>query len=190
MNQLTENITNAAQTLQRITEKARRCQDEQRPDATISLAQASSLRLMQQKVWVDAHWPIAWPNWPPGWWAKITAVWQKLIRYMLRWYINPIVQQQNTCELLYARSLEQRVVVHEVQEPSSCKLRPLIAPLCEPDVHLVLEIAKRSDTGILCIVVRRISLGVVDQNDFVRQINVRPSEALKAIQGQFLVPVV
>lgn len=53
------------------------------------------LELMRQRVEVEAHWPIAWPYWPPGLWAKVVALWQKLIRRLLCWYINPLVKQQN-----------------------------------------------------------------------------------------------
>ncbi len=44
---------------------------------------------------VNPHQPIAWPTWPPGLWPKIEAFLQKVIRRLLRWYINPIVEQQN-----------------------------------------------------------------------------------------------
>ncbi|MCP5097560.1 MAG: hypothetical protein GY943_18595 [Chloroflexi bacterium] len=54
-----------------------------------------SLQAMQQKVWVNSRWPIAWPDWPKGIVAKGTAVWQKLLRQLLQWYIDPIVHQQN-----------------------------------------------------------------------------------------------
>ncbi len=92
MDQLAENISSAAQTLQHITRDARQRQEE-RGDASPALV--SSLQMMHQKAWVDAHWPIAWHNRPPGLWAKGVALYHKLTRRMLRWYINPIVQQQN-----------------------------------------------------------------------------------------------
>jgi hypothetical protein len=44
---------------------------------------------------VNPHWPIAWPSWPPGLWPKIEALLQKVVRRLLRWYFNPIVEQQN-----------------------------------------------------------------------------------------------
>jgi hypothetical protein len=44
---------------------------------------------------VNPHWPIAWPDWPPGLRPKIEALLQKVVRRLLRWYINPIVEQQN-----------------------------------------------------------------------------------------------
>jgi hypothetical protein len=44
---------------------------------------------------VNPHWPIAWPTWPAGLWPKIEALLQKVVRRLLRWYINPLVEQQN-----------------------------------------------------------------------------------------------
>ena len=58
-------------------------------------AARASLRAMSLREHVDPHFPIAWPTWPPGTVPKITAAVQKVVRRLLRWYINPIVEQQN-----------------------------------------------------------------------------------------------
>jgi SAM-dependent methyltransferase len=47
------------------------------------------------REWVNSHLPIGWPVMPkrPG--AILKAYAQKVARRLLRWYINPIVDQQN-----------------------------------------------------------------------------------------------
>jgi O-antigen chain-terminating methyltransferase len=44
---------------------------------------------------VNPHLPIAWPEWPRGLVPKAVAAVQKVVRRLLRWYINPLVEQQN-----------------------------------------------------------------------------------------------
>lgn len=95
MDQLTDNIANAAQTLQEIIQTARRRHDES-CQGMASVAQVESLRLMQHKAWVEAQGYITWP---PGVGRKLVALWHKLIRRALAWYINPIVRQQNEFNL-------------------------------------------------------------------------------------------
>ena len=68
---------------------------------------------------VEPHQPIAWPEWPPGLWAKFRALFQKTTRRLLRWYIDPIVAQQNeiNAALLYAlESLAQEVALLQDQQ--------------------------------------------------------------------------
>jgi GT2 family glycosyltransferase len=62
---------------------------------------------------VEPHPPIAWPQWPPGVWPKVVALYQKIVRRMLRWYINPMIEQQNAINavLLYAVETLAREVV-------------------------------------------------------------------------------
>jgi GT2 family glycosyltransferase len=55
---------------------------------------------------VEPHQPIAWPEWPPGVWPKIRAVFQKLTRRLLRWYINPLVHQQNEINAVLLHAVE------------------------------------------------------------------------------------
>jgi hypothetical protein len=54
---------------------------------------------------VNPHLPIAWPTWPAGAWPKIVAVTQKVIRRLLQWYVNPIVEQQNRFNAAVVQSL-------------------------------------------------------------------------------------
>ncbi|MCL7453831.1 MAG: glycosyltransferase family 2 protein [Anaerolineae bacterium] len=55
---------------------------------------------------VESHSPIAWPDWPPGIWPKVVALSQKVARRLLRWYIDPIVQQQNVVNAAFLHALE------------------------------------------------------------------------------------
>lgn len=64
------------------------------------------LSVYRLQAHVEAHWPIAWPEWPPGLWPKIVAAGQKIVRRLLRWYINPIVDQQNAINATYLQALE------------------------------------------------------------------------------------
>lgn len=59
-------------------------------------ALVEGLDRMEAATSVDPHLPIAWPTWPPGLVPKLMAVTQKLVRRGLRWYIDPIVEQQNS----------------------------------------------------------------------------------------------
>ncbi|MHB9032817.1 MAG: class I SAM-dependent methyltransferase [Anaerolineae bacterium] len=53
------------------------------------------LARVRQTQWVNPHLPIGWPEMPRGIWAKLSAYAKKITRRLLRWYINPIVEQQN-----------------------------------------------------------------------------------------------
>lgn len=81
-----------------------------------SNSQALFLSLCMMDGRVESHWPIAWPHWPPGIWPKAVALYQKVIRRLLGWYINPIVEQQNeiNAALLHtAEMLAQEVALLE-----------------------------------------------------------------------------
>ncbi|MGD8820057.1 MAG: sulfotransferase domain-containing protein [Anaerolineae bacterium] len=56
---------------------------------------------------INPHLPIAWPRWPKGIRAKASAFAQKTIRLMLRWYINPIVEQQNRFNTAVVEALDE-----------------------------------------------------------------------------------
>lgn len=53
------------------------------------------LRELRARQWVNPHLPIGWPQMPRGLVPKIVAILQKVCRRLLRWYINPLVAQQN-----------------------------------------------------------------------------------------------
>jgi hypothetical protein len=56
---------------------------------------------------VSPHLPIAWPTWPPGLRPKLVALAQKIVRRLLRWYIDPIVEQQNRFNSAVVKTLDE-----------------------------------------------------------------------------------
>lgn len=70
--------------------------------------------LYKTEGYVEPHWHIAWPAWPPGIRPKIVALFQKIVRRLLRWYINPIIEQQNAVNASLLRTVEmlaQEIIV-------------------------------------------------------------------------------
>jgi len=61
----------------------------------VSLSRAAALEQVHATSWVNPHQPIAWPHWPDGVWPKAVALIQKVVRRLLRWYITPLVEEQN-----------------------------------------------------------------------------------------------
>jgi 2-polyprenyl-3-methyl-5-hydroxy-6-metoxy-1,4-benzoquinol methylase len=53
------------------------------------------LAAVRQYQYVNSHLPIGWPVMPQGVVNKLRAYGQKVVRRLLRWYINPLVDQQN-----------------------------------------------------------------------------------------------
>jgi O-antigen chain-terminating methyltransferase len=102
-----------ADVLQRLQEEVR--QQRQRPQAdrrgTGTPQSGDKLYTALEEIHatrtVNPHLPIAWPKWPPGVWPKIVAVTKKVVRRLLRWYINPIVEQQNAFNAAVTRVLEE-----------------------------------------------------------------------------------
>ena len=87
------------------------------------LERDSTQRRVHVAARINPHLPIAWPRWPKGFRAKATALGQKIIRRMLRWYINPIVEQQNRFNAAVVEALEEmrdqlRTVQGELSGPS------------------------------------------------------------------------
>ena len=68
--------------------------------------QALDLSRVLATARVNPHLPIAWPSWPPGLWPKLVALMQKIVRRLLRWYIDPIVEQQNQFNAAVAQALQ------------------------------------------------------------------------------------
>lgn len=76
-------------------------------DGGLPLALSLALRDVRAAAQVNPHLPIAWPSWPRGVWPKIAALAQKIVRRLLRWYINPIVEQQNQFNAAVVRALDE-----------------------------------------------------------------------------------
>ena len=54
-----------------------------------------SLGQLRQRQVVNSHLPIGWPTMPRNVLHRVAAYAKKITRRLLRWYINPIVDQQN-----------------------------------------------------------------------------------------------
>jgi GT2 family glycosyltransferase len=88
-------------------------------DVAVSGSRLSLLPLYKMNVRVEPHAPIAWPHWPPGLWPKLVALFQKITRRLLNWYITPIVEQQNNINAVLLRALEvltQEIVLLHSQQ--------------------------------------------------------------------------
>jgi hypothetical protein len=66
----------------------------------------AALERVHASARVNPHLPIAWPTWPRGLWPKVVAFSQKVVRRLLRWYVVPIVEQQNRFNVAVAQTLD------------------------------------------------------------------------------------
>ncbi len=124
-----------ARVLRELKEEVRRHRHELRGERAIAAEDwldPVSLDVVQSKARVNPHLPIAWPEWPPGVIPKVVALLQKVTRRLLRWYINPIVAQQNEFNAAVAQALvdlavEMRAgdarVRHQLQELHTAQTR-------------------------------------------------------------------
>jgi len=53
------------------------------------------LAAVRERQWVNSHVPIGWPEMPKGIGPTLLAYAQKIVRRLLRWYIDPLFEQQN-----------------------------------------------------------------------------------------------
>jgi len=67
---------------------------------------ADPLAQVRLRAQVNAQFPIGWPVMPKGLVPKAIAVAKKLARRLLRWYIDPLVDQQNEYNAVVVRYLE------------------------------------------------------------------------------------
>jgi len=93
-----------AQILERIKQEVRERYRE--GGIAIALSREEALAEVRATQWVNPHRPIAWPHWPKGVLPKIVAFVQKVVRRSLRWYINPIVEDQNRFNAAVVRALD------------------------------------------------------------------------------------
>ena len=70
-----------------------------------ALEKPDPLAQVRQHQWVNSHLPIGWPVMPKGISPKLVAYAQKIARRLLRWYINPLVDQQNAYNAAVAELL-------------------------------------------------------------------------------------
>jgi len=69
--------------------------------------QSDALIKVQEYRWVNSHLPIGWPVMPKRLVPKMVAYAKKITRRLLRWYINPIIDQQNDMNAAVAEALEE-----------------------------------------------------------------------------------
>ena len=69
---------------------------------------------------ISAHWPIE----GTGLFGRIIAVIQKVTRRLLRWYINPIVEQQNAYNDAVLRALRLLIDAYQEQSHTHAQLPP------------------------------------------------------------------
>lgn len=74
---------------------------------------------------VSVHWPLHGETLP----QKAIAGVNKVVRRYLRWYINPIAEQQNAANDAIVRTLHGLVTTIEEQRAEIAHLRALIARL-------------------------------------------------------------
>lgn len=60
-----------------------------------SAEQGGLLARLDELKWVNPHLPIGWPVMPKRLLPRLAAYVKKVVRVSLRWYINPLVEQQN-----------------------------------------------------------------------------------------------
>ncbi|MBN1400571.1 MAG: class I SAM-dependent methyltransferase [Anaerolineae bacterium] len=78
---------------------------------------------VRQHQWVNSHLPIGWPKMPRGLVPKLVAYAQKITRRLLRWYINPIIDQQNALNAAVSEALARHEAALARQERESVALR-------------------------------------------------------------------
>lgn len=104
IDQLQRDVEELAVCIEQLKHRVRR----EREPSTTSLAQwPAILEKAVERSWVNPHQPIAWPEWPKGLWPKLVAVLQKITRRLLRWYIDPLIEQQNAFNAAVVHNLEQ-----------------------------------------------------------------------------------
>ncbi|MBA3470522.1 MAG: hypothetical protein H0T53_12860 [Herpetosiphonaceae bacterium] len=74
---------------------------------------------------VSVHWPLQGQTLP----QKIMAAVNKLVRRYLRWYINPIAEQQNNANDAIVRTLHGLVTTIEEQHAEIARLRARVVQL-------------------------------------------------------------
>jgi hypothetical protein len=86
---------------------------------------------------ISAHWPIE----GHGLVGRMIAMLQKVTRRLLRWYINPIVEQQNAYNDAVLRALRLLIDAYQEQSQSQAQLPPN-APTHTPQVSAVTDTAQ------------------------------------------------
>jgi glycosyltransferase involved in cell wall biosynthesis len=110
-----------------------------RADLSSQLLRPAPLEKALESSWVNPHQPIAWPHWPPGVGPKVAALLKKVTRRLLRWYIDPLVEEQNAFNAAVAQSLEtfhhEIALIRRQLEPVEQEApQPMLPPIF-PTLH-------------------------------------------------------
>src|SRR5215217_9293795 len=81
--------------------RARRLEQGQAEEGPLERDLRRSLDEIELHRVISAHWPLLGKSVP----QRVVALINKLVRRYLRWYINPIVEQQNAYNDAVARAL-------------------------------------------------------------------------------------
>ncbi|MFN8596714.1 MAG: hypothetical protein U0559_11110 [Anaerolineae bacterium] len=108
--QLEANIASAAQQLRLIIDEARRRHASNLSGAELPPASAAAFYDVQRHMFVQAHEDITLP---PGLLPKAIALYHKIMRRLLRWYLYPMVEQQNHFNLATLRAIQ--AILNELQ---------------------------------------------------------------------------
>lgn len=111
--------------------RARRLSETQPEDSPLMRELQHSLDEIELHRVVSAHWPLVGHTLP----QKALALLNKLVRRGLRWYINPIVEQQNAYNDAVARALRLLAEAYadlRLQATDSASPPPAPAPRPEP----------------------------------------------------------
>lgn len=111
-------IAGAAQELEAVLQAGR---DESARKGWLPQGHLEALTRMEETMWVDTHWDIAWPVWPRGLGAKVTALAQKIVRGAISWYVDRIIGDQNRHNFTTYRTVQ--ILSEEVRELRAGQIR-------------------------------------------------------------------
>lgn len=104
------------------------------------LERPDMLARVRQTQWINPHLPIGWPELPKGFFPKIKVYVKKVARRLLRWYINPLVEQQNAYNTAVSEALSHLYsVISDNQTHTNDSLDELKKQLNEHDWEVIRE---------------------------------------------------
>jgi hypothetical protein len=119
----TADVERAAQQLRQIIDAARRRHASNLSGADVPPASDAAFNDLQRHVVVEKHAHI---NWPPGLLPKAIALYHKIMRRLLRWYINPMVIQQNQFNAATLRAVQTILSdLHDVRVEQQAQITAL-----------------------------------------------------------------
>jgi hypothetical protein len=135
-NRMNEEQPNVAAILSELREQikerqARLAVDDPNDPHALNLAELKrSVEAVNDTWFVSAHLPITWDKRIVG---RLGAYSKRAVRVLLRWYINPIVEQQNRYNSAVARTLVEMTAYHERLTREWQALEERVAKLEERD---------------------------------------------------------